>query len=474
MGDTLRRVSTPPASVAAGHPDTARIGLEILQAGGSAADAVAGMVLGGCVAETIFTGLSGGGFATVYDAATREVHCLDFFVAVPGLDGTVAGPPTAIEVAFGGVPMPFSLGGPTVAVPGTPTGVAELHRRFGKLPWSEIVTPARDLAARGSTFTEQHASLLPDIAAAMLVSDGVAAYSRTEPGAERRMLAAGELLHHPGLADVLEAYRVEGPAAMMAGDFAATLVDQVRSDGGSLSLEDLAAYRVRDLKPGSARLGQGTVRVRTNDLDNFAGTIAALEVEQLRAGGPVRAAALVKALRAPAARSETTSVAAVDAAGNACSSTHSLGLGSGIWTSGVHGNSMMGEGELLREDLPPGSRMGSMMVPSVVTGPDGELLVVGGAAGGSRIRPAMVQVLTRILIEGMSAEDAVRAPRLAATPDTVHVEPGFEPEVAAGLTAAGESVVQWESIRPYFGGAAVINAAGPGADPRRGGSALRA
>ena len=45
------------------------------------------MVLASCVAETVFTGLAGGGFATYYDAATGETTCLDFFVAVPGLGG---------------------------------------------------------------------------------------------------------------------------------------------------------------------------------------------------------------------------------------------------------------------------------------------------------------------------------------------------------------------------------------------------
>ena len=86
------------------------------------------MILAGCVAETLFTGLGGGGFATVYDAATRQVTCLDFFVAVPGLDGTVPEPARGIKVAFGDVEVPYAVGGPSVAVPGTPRGVAALHQ----------------------------------------------------------------------------------------------------------------------------------------------------------------------------------------------------------------------------------------------------------------------------------------------------------------------------------------------------------
>ena len=57
-------MSRIPAGVAAGHSATARVGADVLAAGGGAADAAAAMVLAGSVAETLFTGLGGGGFAT--------------------------------------------------------------------------------------------------------------------------------------------------------------------------------------------------------------------------------------------------------------------------------------------------------------------------------------------------------------------------------------------------------------------------
>jgi gamma-glutamyltranspeptidase/glutathione hydrolase len=458
-----------PASVAAGHPATAAVGRDLLADGGSAADAVAGMVLAGCAAETIFSGLGGGGFATVYSADTRTVTCLDFFVAVPGLDGTVAGPARPIEVAFGGVAVPYEVGGPTVAVPGTPAGVAALHDRFGRLPWDRIVGPAEDLARQGVRFPAEHAALLPDIAAAMVLGDGIAAYS--DPGTGL-LLAAGQRLFHAGLADTLATYRRDGPAALMAGDWAERLVAAVRADGGALSVADLAAYRPRDLEPAAVPLGEGRVRARSNDLDSLVGTVAALDTAAVLAGEPGRSLALVRALRQPARRSETTSVAAVDADGNACAVTHSLGLGSGIWTGGVHANSMLGEGELVRGELAPGERMGSMMVPLVVTGADDELLLVAGAAGGSRIRPALLQILVGILLEGRTMPEAVAAPRLSATPEAVHLEPGFPATVPTAIEAADQLVVHWEAPRPYFGGVAGVGPGGPAADPRRGGSAL--
>src|SRR3954464_4566120 len=100
-----------PAGVAAGHPATTEVGLRVLAAGGSAADAAVAAMLTACVGETILTGLGGGGVATYYDASTGEGPCLDFFCAVPGLDGDVAaGPMVPIEVAFGGLPQEYEIG----------------------------------------------------------------------------------------------------------------------------------------------------------------------------------------------------------------------------------------------------------------------------------------------------------------------------------------------------------------------------
>src|SRR5205814_5442661 len=80
---------TPPrrviAGCAAGHPATAAAGVEILEDGGSAADAAVAAALASCVAETVMTGLLGGGHAIYLDGHTGRVRNLDCFCAVPGL-----------------------------------------------------------------------------------------------------------------------------------------------------------------------------------------------------------------------------------------------------------------------------------------------------------------------------------------------------------------------------------------------------
>ena len=166
--------------------------------------------------------------------------------------------------------------------------------------------------------------------------------------------------------------------------------------------------------------------------------------------------------------SETTTVVAVDEQGNACAATHSLGLGSGIWTGGVHGNSMLGEGELLRGELLPGERMPSMMVPLVVTDPAGGLLFAGGAAGGSRIRSALLQVLTKVAGRPARPRPKPLRRRGCRRTDAVHLEPGFGPEVIAALRAGRRGG------RPVAGAAAVLRRSRGGGHGRSGRGSARA
>ena len=86
------------AAVAAGHPATAEAGAEILQDGGSAADAAVAACLASCVAETVMTGLLGGGHGIYLEAASGTVRNLDCFVAVPSGAGA---PMEHLQVPFG-------------------------------------------------------------------------------------------------------------------------------------------------------------------------------------------------------------------------------------------------------------------------------------------------------------------------------------------------------------------------------------
>lgn len=459
-----------PSSVAAGHPDTASAGRRVLDAGGTAVDAAVAMMLTACAAEQLFTGLSGGGFATVRDR-DGTVTCVDFFVAVPGLDGRRPGVGTPISVNFAGHQVPYDVGPPTVAAHGIPAGARHLWERWGRLSWERVVQESVRVAERGAVFPEAHATLLHDVTAAMCVGEGRQVFC----GSDGRPLTAGSRLHHPELAGVLRRFAAD-PECFGTGTVAEAIV-AATADGGALSAADLASYAVVESWPRTIDLvdllGRPlTVHARGDDLDDLLGTLEAVSARVLGDPlvDPASAVALAEELAAPDRRTETTNLVAVDAEGAACVITCSLGLGSTVWVSGtgLHLNSMMGEGELIRGEPVPGARMWSMMSPLVVTDADGRLVLAAGSAGGSRIRPALVQTVLR-MIRGATAQQAIDAPRMVATPGAVRLEPGFTDAVRAAL-APRFSVDVTATALPFFGGVSAVTADGPGADRRRDGA----
>src|SRR6185437_13331311 len=147
-----------------------------------------------------------------------------------------------------------------------------------------------------------------------------------------------------------------------------------------------------------------------------------------------RVLALVEALVGPGGDGHTTNLVTVDADGSACVLTSSLGLGSGDFLPGydLHLNSMLGEAELLVGSLEPGGRMESMMAPTLVLDGDG-LTLAAGAAGGSRLRTALVTVLAGILDEGLDPQAAVDRPRVHPAGALVHAEPGVDEDALEAL-----------------------------------------
>jgi gamma-glutamyltranspeptidase / glutathione hydrolase len=130
---------------------------------------------------------------------------------------------------------------------------------------------------------------------------------------------------------------------------------------------------------------------------------------------------------------------------------------------------MLGEVDLLTEPLEPGDRMQSMMAPSLALDRDGLVLAIG-AAGGTRLRSALVGVAAAILDEGLDPQAAVDRPRVHPAGDVVNAEPGADEDGLATLEASGHAVRRWAERHHYFGGVSAIGRTGAAADPRRSGA----
>ena len=454
--------------VAAGHPATVDAGFEILASGGSAADAAVAASLASCVAETLMTGLLGGGHAIYWSAARREARLLDCFVSVPGL-GAPPGEPELLrlEVPFGAELVHYAVGPASCAVPGLPAGLDALWRLHGRLPWETLVEPALRLARHGVELPPAHASCLAMLAPVMTMNEGAALHMRGG-----RLLTAGEVLEQPGLVTALELVADEGANSVYAGTIRARLLELMDERGGLVTADDLDAYRAVWLEP--VEVGRDGRRHLTRaGLSGVPDLLARLpRLSGLSA--PARVVMLVDALGEPPAAAEghTTNLVVADADGNVCVLTTSLGLGSGDWLPGLdlHLNSMLGETDLVRSPLEPGVRMESMMAPTLALEGDGVALAIG-AAGGTRLRTALVGVVAGVLDEGLGPAEAVERPRFHPAAGVVNAEPGVDEGGLALLERRGWSVRRWQARHHYFGGVSLIAPSGAAGDPRRSGGA---
>ena len=390
----------------------------------------------------------------------------------------------AVDIDFsGGDTQVFRIGPASVAVPGTLKGLEEAHRRFGSLPWAELVAPAVELARAGVELTRPQAYL-------HAILDLILRH--TEEGrAIYEGIGAGELLVQRDLADTLELIAREGAATLYGGELGKAVVAHL---GGQLTLKDLTGYRVINRRPvrapyaghefqsnpppssGGVLIGWGLQRL------SVAPSLGEL-AEVMKAQAEARGDDFTRALyRGGVARHlevvhGTTHISVVDARGNAAALTCSTGSGSGVIVPG-HGfqlNNMLGEFDLARPDR-PGARLSSMMSPAVVVGERGPRLVVG-SAGSMRLRGAVMQVVVNVVGRGWDVERAIDAPRIHWEAPALHCEGGHEEAVLAELESAGWEVVRWRRRNLYFGGAAAVEQLPDGelraaGDPRRGGAGV--
>ena len=316
------------------------------------------------------------------------------------------------------------------------------------------------------TMPPAHAACLAMLAPVMTMREGGRLYAP-----QGRLLQAGDSLEQPGLVTALELVAGEGARSVYEGTLAESLLALMDERDGCVTRADLDAYEARWGEPDAIAYAGASVASRR-------GLQSPLDVLQelppLRDASPgERALALVEALDTTDRVGHTTNLTVVDRDGNACVLTTSLGLGSGDWLPGLdlHLNSMLGETDLLVRELEPGDRMESMMSPTLVLDHAGPVLALG-AAGGTRLRSALVQVLAGVLDEGLGERDAVERPRLhPADGIVVHAEPGVPEPAIQALERAGHPVRRWRQPHHYFGGVSAIGRFGAAGDPRRSGAA---
>lgn len=237
------------AAIASAHPAATVAGLEILAAGGNAFDAAVAVSAALAVAEPYSSGLGGGGFFLLRQAAEQPVYRF--------LDARERAPLAAHKDLYrrdGKIDPQLSLNGPlAAAIPGLPAALVKLAKDYGKLPLSLSLSPAIRLAEDGFSVDPIYQERASWRLAAL----------RDDPQSAHIFLDEGEIpeefsvIHQPHLGKTLRLIAKHGHDGFYRGELAEKLVLGVSKAGGIWSLRDLADYQVVERAPLRFKLADG-------------------------------------------------------------------------------------------------------------------------------------------------------------------------------------------------------------------------
>ena len=475
------------AMVVSAREEASKIGVEIMQKGGNAFDAMVATELALAVAYPYAGNLGGGGFM-VYRKANGEIGSLDFREKAP-----LAAHKKMFLDKEGNVIKGKSTESPlAIGVPGTIAGVFAVHKKLGSLPMSEILKPIIALAEKGVVVTRKQERRLNDYREEIIKVNGNQTLF-AKPFKEK------DTIKYPALAATLKRIAKNGRDEFYKGQTAKTLVQYLQQKGGIITMKDLKQYEAKwrtplsfqykDLKiismpppsSGGICLAEIFKMIAPFDLSkmghNSTASIQVIVEAERRAyadrshylGDPDFVKIPIKALLADDylqqrmssfsfekatlsseikegkvnynESTETTHYSIVDAAGNAVAATTTLndGYGSKYYCDalGFFLNNEMDDfsakpgtpnmfGLIGNEanSIAPGKRMLSSMTPTIVE-KNGQLYMVVGSPGGSTIITSVLQTILNVYEYQMSMQQAVNAPRFHHQwlPDLITFEP---------------------------------------------------
>ncbi len=479
---------TKNAMVVSAREEASAIGVEILQRGGNAFDAMIGTELALAVAYPFAGNLGGGGFM-VYRKNNGDVGALDYREKAP----MAAHKDMYLDSSGAVIPGLSTKGATGVGVPGTIAGIFEVHRQFGTIPMEEIIAPVIELVETGVRVTEKQAARLEKYWEDIIEinGDNTLFYNKCK---------VGDTLRYPALANTLKRIAKNGREEFYSGETAKILADFIQLKGGYITLEDLDGYEAKWRQPiifnykdlrlismcppssGGVTINQIFKMIEPYDIGNgehhSARTLQLFTEAARRAyadrnyflGDPdfvdipldillsqgyidERMDSFSFSHATPsedihegqvimAEHDETTHYSIVDQFGNAVSVTTTLNgaYGSKLYCDelGFFLNNEMDDfsakpgvpnmfGLIGAEanSIAPGKRMLSSMTPTIIE-KDGKLWMVVGSPGGSKIITAVAQTILYVYEFNMSMQEAVNTPRFHHQwlPDEIVFEPG--------------------------------------------------
>ncbi len=381
--------------VSADEPNAILVGEQILRNGGTAADAAAALYFSLAVTYPAAAGLGGGGACTYYDSRSNGVAALDF---MPRPSGT--NPETDLPI------------------PGNVAGFGELHRLYGVLPWPQIIVRAEALAQAGFKASRAMANSFAAMPPTRRGSRMLAPLVKTAKG---RPIIEGAEVTNLALARTLSALRLNGTIGFYSGALAQDIARAGRSVRTTAPTTDtLKNYFVQQRGAGFLRVGDGTIAIAGSGEGIALLTKMATNPEMLarvpRSGGVPAQANMLRELemserrsaglpdKADGAKSDGTSFAVIDRAGNAVSCY--------VTTQGPMGSGVM-VGELgFTFAAPNASREGRMAQAGTVAGLvlDGKRFraAVGGSGGVGAAATLLSMSMPDVIDGDIALDNAMR------------------------------------------------------------------
>jgi len=520
-------VMTERGIVATSHYLASQAGAQALAQGGSAMDAAitANAVLG--VTEPMMNGMGGDLFLIYWDAKSGKLY---------GLNSS-GWAPRQLTVEFlarqGITAMPHD-GIHSVTVPGAVEGWSQAHKRFGRLPWKELFTPA--------IYYAEHGYAVPEIIQSYW-RDEEAKLGKTDE-ARRVFLPGGKVpelgakFANPDVAHALRLVAEQGRDAFYKGEIAQAIVRTSAAFGGAMQADDLAEFSAEWVEPISIDYRGWKIYELPPNVQGMAALEMLNIMQQFQPDkdGPKGAAELHKRIEAmklayadlyrynadprfakvpvagllsksyaaeraaaidPAkancnpgpghpATSDTTYLAVVDKDGNIASLIQSnySGFGSGVVVNGM-GFALQNRGALFSLDkthpnvLQPRKRPFHTIIPAFME--RGDVHIGFGIMGGANQPLAHAQFVSNLVDYGMNIQGALEAPRFTVTGNHVscdlYIESRVPPDVLQALRQKGHNLAVRAEYTSLMGrGQAVLHNSKTGmnaaaSDPRADGVA---
>ena len=218
------------AAVVSARTEASDIGIKIIDKGGNAFDAMVATDFALSVCYPNAGNIAGGGFL-VYRKNDGSFGSLDYREKAPSL----ASRDMYLDSNGNVIKGKSTIGGLAVGVPGTVAGLYEIHKKFGTLPWSELVQPAIDLATNGYVVTEKQEKSFENKKNDFIKINGKNTFYA-------KKYKKGDLVINLPLANTLKLIQKNGRAGFYQGINAKRFTNRVKKTGGIINIEDLKNY----------------------------------------------------------------------------------------------------------------------------------------------------------------------------------------------------------------------------------------